>query len=1713
MEWVVRVKMGRGRWIALGVVVLLLIGGGIWAVVAFTGSSSGASTSACDDLGMLPCQRQVLVAGLPIAGTDISLVYGSDRVPGRTVDAAPPVASTGLGGWSLSVLDTLDPKTGIEVTGTGQVRHAHPVPVAIGKGTLAVPSVTGEQVSVFDATGHETASYRTLTGTPAFTFTWGPHGLVSVADGSGVALTVRRDPAGTPVALDTRTHYRTLLGTVSGRLAAVTYPDLTQALVTSTASGLVTAILSPDNGRDRYTYDSAGRLASRTSAIGVTTTYRRTTGSDRTTVTATGGPGGTVVDTIETKGDTIRRGHSDRYGTTTLESRGNHRSIDLADGRAVRLELAPDPRWGIDAPVTASMTTNGKRSAQEKRTGTLTSNQAASAVSETFTVDGATWTMAYDPAKRTSSTTRPDGAKSVVTYDATGRVTGTSSPGRPTVSYHRDRSGRLDRLAIGTGAEQRVWTYLYGENKVTVTDPLGRVQVRTYTANGTVSGLSGPGDFGVTLSTDPAGRLIGFSGPGQGDYRIARNVDGRVSMITPSTGDLTATTYDYDATGRPTAVTNVGAGGDLTSTIGWTSGGRIASLDAGAGAWKTTYDGAGALSTLSGPGSSVSLTRTGGRLTAIRTRGPFDVTVRRTVDAAGRIVSQTIGSGTAVAYTRDASGHLTQAGDVRVTRDAETGLITKETLRSLVRTWAYNQFGEPVAETVTRSGTPVAALAWQRDSLGRVTTETTVADGATTTVRYVYDAAGRLVDTIRDGRTASYGYDASGNVVSIATDGVPTRHLTYNAGNQVVSADGVRYTYDVAGRLAKTVGPAGTTSYHYDQRGALLQVHGADNTVIDYVTDGFGRRVARKVNGTVTGGWVYGDGTVPEADVDATGAVVTRYVSTNGMTPTYLAKGDVDYLDVVDATGSPILSLNASDGTIADKVVRDPWGAVTGETAPGFQTVGFGGGLTDPATGLVRLGVRDYAPAIGGWTAPDPLGIGGGSPNLYAYVGGDPVNRADPTGTFCDYVNFGVSFSGSVGPVGGTVTIGVAAVNGQAGPFITGGVGGGFKLGAVGEFTCLFRTEKSDTPPTLDDFGGSGGTSDLQVVLGGGGADIGLNNDGDISSYGGHVDIGPGGGFSAAGTNTAHWCLFGNCPQTPTNEEIDGDHNCEGADAGLCDPNPDNPDGGAGDQPDSPPNECVSSPCGDEGAPDGGGGDGGNGGAGGNGGGGGGGGNGGGGNGGGGNGGGGRGGNGSGGPKTGGDPHLTTADGLHYDLQAVGEFTAIASDSGDLRIQVRQQPMPNSNTIALNTGYALSAYGDRIVITSEPDGNDLTIRANGTELTGTGVTTLAHGATLVYSGATATLLTTTGSTFVFTTNALDMQLSADLKGHVHGLLGPWTGQAGDRVESSDHQSFTARQLTDPNTLYHRFADTWRITDAESLFDYKAGRSTASYTDRNFPDPNAPVVPAATKALANRLCTQVKLVGQALADCVYDVGVSGKAGYAVNSLAASRVPLTVRSTATGPGTTTTTSPSPTPTITSGNTGPLHDGSVVSGTVTRAGQIITYDLDPGQATVFRLLDVVGEPHVNLVGPTADTPGFITTANYHYRVDPKHHYQLRISLDNGATGAYGFRFVTEKERRIAMVPGGTVTGTLGDPGQVDLYTFQATSTSTINLTGGSPCDGVYLSLINDESAPEAYVPSRFCGTVPLASVIAGQKYIIAVWSDTGHTGAYSFTTRVGA
>ena len=241
---------------------------------------------------------------------------------------------------------------------------------------------------------------------------------------------------------------------------------------------------------------------------------------------------------------------------------------------------------------------------------------------------------------------------------------------------------------------------------------------------------------------------------------------------------------------------------------------------------------------------------------------------------------------------------------------------------------------------------------------------------------------------------------------------------------------------------------------------------------------------------------------------------------------------------------------------------------------------------------------------------------------------------------------------------------------------------------------------------------------------------------------------------------------------------------------------------------------------------------------------------------------------------------------------ATGEFTALRSDSGDLVVQVRQVPLEGSRSIAVNSAAAIGVAGDRLAFTTSNVG--LVVRVNGAPFVAMTPVTLPKGGVLTpedqsflvaWPDHTVARVMPYGSGL-----NVALQLSPGRVGTVHGLLGPDTGKPSTTIEAKDgtRVAFPADVKPDYQKLYRTFGDSWRISASQSLFDYAAGESTATFTDLSFPDPNAPAIPADQTTAATMLCTRFGLSGTALAGCTFDVATTGDAGFAVTDARSTRV---------------------------------------------------------------------------------------------------------------------------------------------------------------------------------------------------------------------------------
>ncbi|MGQ0643145.1 MAG: RHS repeat domain-containing protein [Gemmatimonadaceae bacterium] len=356
----------------------------------------------------------------------------------------------------------------------------------------------------------------------------------------------------------------------------------------------------------------------------------------------------------------------------------------------------------------------------------------------------------------------------------------------------------------------------------------------------------------------------------------------------------------------------------------------------------------------------------------------------------------------------------TSAGALAITRDASNGRITSTTLGNVTTSVTYDGYSIPNRLTASFAANPIFDMEHLHDSLGRIVSVTEIISGVTTAYAYSYDATGRLVTVTKNGAPeASYQYDVNGNRTSV-TNTLGSQSVTTDAQDRILTQGTASFSYTKDGELRESVTGVDTTRYTYGARAELRSVRLLNGTLIEYVLDPHGRRIGKKINGTLVRGWLYGTGLGPVAELDASNNVVSRFVyAGRPNVPEYMVKAGVTYRFVHDHLGSVRLVVNTSTGAIAQRLDYDAWGGVLANSAPDFQPFGFAGGLFDAQTGLVRFGARDYAATQGHFTSRDPEGFAAGATNQRRYANADPVNQADRGGqqpTFVSLVQ-GLAFA------------------------------------------------------------------------------------------------------------------------------------------------------------------------------------------------------------------------------------------------------------------------------------------------------------------------------------------------------------------------------------------------------------------------------------------------------------------------------------------------------------------------------------------------------------------------------------------------------------------------------------------------------------------------------------------------------------------------------
>ena len=477
---------------------------------------------------------------------------------------------------------------------------------------------------------------------------------------------------------------------------------------------------------------------------------------------------------------------------------------------------------------------------------------------------GATVAHAYDLLGRETGATG-EGPASGIVYNALGQgISKTDADGIVTKTTY-DLSGRVVREDTVAGAVIKTTrnTYDAAGHLLSTTDPDGRIATYTLddfgrtieelhtTADGTVKH--------VTSTLDSLGRpthtLDSVSGVDRSlTYPI--NVAGAVTVRASQGG--VDTTITLTPTGEESSRASAWAGGSLSRSVVSTdaAGRETAWTVAGKTSTRSFDAGTGQLTGYSAPGVSATLSYTAGKKSHDALTGPLgssgtlditytddgrldrvissvDATRVYGFDAAGNLTTETVGStvtkmvydpatqrllnrnvgGSVVAtYTFNALGQRVSQGPVSKPTSETFGytgtgrLASYATSLGVSATYGYDANGQRVRSVVT-SGSLNTTTTWGYEGLSLLSMSSQRSDGATWSVTYLNDAAGRpFAGVYRSGGASAtaFGILATdrGDVVALTdVSGAAFAGYRYDTWGKVMSAS----TQAVAGSLSATL--------------------------------------------------------------------------------------------------------------------------------------------------------------------------------------------------------------------------------------------------------------------------------------------------------------------------------------------------------------------------------------------------------------------------------------------------------------------------------------------------------------------------------------------------------------------------------------------------------------------------------------------------------------------------------------------------------------------------------------------------------------------------------------------------------------------------------------------------------------------------------------------------------------------------------------------
>ena len=817
----------------------------------------------------------------------------------------------------------------------------------------------------------------------------GSHRITNVINGRGGETTneydgesrviAQTDPAGRTLKFDYEAFDTKITNETTGSVTDERFTSNNEPF--SVTRGYGTA----DATTETFSYNSAGRLTSRTDGDGHTTTYGYNGQGDRTS------------ERNETGGET-KWGFNGTHDITSVTTPdGETTTIERNKGGNPEVISRPGPE-GTTQIATFSYGAHGELNSVTdplEHTWAYKYDGSGDRISEEDPL-GDMRSIEYDEDSRPIAVTSPrgnvDGAEAAeftttIDRDVQGRPIEIVDPQGNVTEVAYDANGNLESE---TNADGQTTTYGYNadDERVKVEKPSGAVLKTSYDGAGNVTSQT-DGDEKTTLYNrnvlgdlaeivDPLGHITVEEYDASGNLVATHDPEGR------------ETAYAYDAANRPIEISY--SDGTHSVQFEYDSEGNVLSMVDGTGETTFAYDQLGRLvETEDGHGDTVGY---GYNLAEDLTglRYPNGETVSRSFDAAGRLESVTDWLGGTTSFGYDA--------------DSDIEAISFPTGTGNVDQFAYDNNNLMTGAEYLKEGESLGSLSYGRGKRGEIEGVSSSGVPGPEELAYNYDEDGRLTEA----GEAAFGYDAASNLTE-----APGTANSYNAASELEAGTGVSYGYDKLGeRVAATPAEGPATSYGYDQAGNLASIERAEEGEVPAIKESFtfngSGLIASRATASGAQYLTWGLSTIlplllndgEDSYIYGPDGLPIEQISPEG-TPSYLHH---------DQLGSTRLITDASGETVG-AMSYSPYGVLEESTGSEGTRLGFAGQYTDPESGLEFLRARFYDPATAQFLSRDPITPLTRAP--YGYVHGDPVNRVDPSG-LCGVESVG-SILESINPI------------------------------------------------------------------------------------------------------------------------------------------------------------------------------------------------------------------------------------------------------------------------------------------------------------------------------------------------------------------------------------------------------------------------------------------------------------------------------------------------------------------------------------------------------------------------------------------------------------------------------------------------------------------------------------------------------------------------